>query len=268
MLRLTASLSWNKAPIWGFRPYFYYCQTLAGLLLWSALTRGQVCRLQLLLVLASAVILESESRGTREPYFTVSDWRLPFCRLLRLSGLRWRYSTPPPHRNLHSLYWLLSNELFFIITLHGPNRKHRFRQYPYCFVFTDPLFENGFYCCARVHFRGNLLAEPLPSNKIFRLSGVMLQYEDVLCIVMMHSLIYSYKHLGPACLLNIEGRKVKTDAESSAEMSVTIYQITRRIFICRDRELNSILSHKGVNNYKVIKLSSRIAYILRKPHLK
>jgi hypothetical protein len=31
------------------------------------------------------------------PYFTVSDLRLPFRRLLRLTGSRWRYSTPPPH---------------------------------------------------------------------------------------------------------------------------------------------------------------------------
>jgi hypothetical protein len=41
----------------------------------SSLTRGWVCRLQLLLVLASAVILRSESCGTRA-YFTVSDSRL------------------------------------------------------------------------------------------------------------------------------------------------------------------------------------------------
>jgi hypothetical protein len=31
------------------------------------------------------------------PYFTVSDLRLPFRRLLRLAGSRWRYSTQPPH---------------------------------------------------------------------------------------------------------------------------------------------------------------------------
>jgi hypothetical protein len=31
------------------------------------------------------------------PYFTVSDVRLLFRRLLWLAGLRWRYSTPPPH---------------------------------------------------------------------------------------------------------------------------------------------------------------------------
>jgi hypothetical protein len=36
MLRPTvqsASLSWNKAPIWGLRPDLYYCQTVAGLLI-------------------------------------------------------------------------------------------------------------------------------------------------------------------------------------------------------------------------------------------
>jgi hypothetical protein len=32
------------------------------------------------------------------PYFTVSHLRLPFRRLLRLAGSRWRYSIPPPHR--------------------------------------------------------------------------------------------------------------------------------------------------------------------------
>jgi hypothetical protein len=41
MLRLmvpSASLSWNKAPIWGLRPDLYYCQTVAGLLMWGALS--------------------------------------------------------------------------------------------------------------------------------------------------------------------------------------------------------------------------------------
>jgi hypothetical protein len=57
----SASLSWNKAPIWGLRPDFYYCQTIACLL-----TRGRVCRLQLLLALASAVLFGSDSRGTRD----------------------------------------------------------------------------------------------------------------------------------------------------------------------------------------------------------
>jgi hypothetical protein len=33
----SASLSWNKTPIWGLRRDFYYCMTVAGLLMWGAL---------------------------------------------------------------------------------------------------------------------------------------------------------------------------------------------------------------------------------------
>jgi hypothetical protein len=33
-----ASLSWNKEPILGLRPDFYYCQTIPSLLLWGALS--------------------------------------------------------------------------------------------------------------------------------------------------------------------------------------------------------------------------------------
>jgi hypothetical protein len=60
-------------------------------------TRGRVCRLQLLLVLASAVILGSEFRGIRYHILLSQIRKFPFRRLLRLTGLRWRYSTPPPH---------------------------------------------------------------------------------------------------------------------------------------------------------------------------
>jgi hypothetical protein len=34
----SASLSWNKAPIWCLRPDLYYCLTIAGLLIWGALS--------------------------------------------------------------------------------------------------------------------------------------------------------------------------------------------------------------------------------------
>jgi hypothetical protein len=86
----------------------------------SSLTGGWVCHLQLLPVLASAVILRSESRGTHD-YILLSQIRdspnlegqipvfifysnrvarlyppgtgFPFRGLLRLAGLRWRYWT-------------------------------------------------------------------------------------------------------------------------------------------------------------------------------
>jgi hypothetical protein len=72
----------------------------------SSLTSGWVCHLQLLLAVASTFSLGSMSRGTPE-YILLSQIRdLPFCRLLRLSGLRWRYSTPPPHGKF---IWMVEN---------------------------------------------------------------------------------------------------------------------------------------------------------------
>jgi hypothetical protein len=53
-----------------------------------SLTRGRVCRLQLLLGLASAVILGSESLGTRDHILLSQIWDFPFRCLLRLAGSR------------------------------------------------------------------------------------------------------------------------------------------------------------------------------------
>jgi hypothetical protein len=62
-----------------------------------SLTRGRVCRLQLLLALASAVIFRSESLRTRGHIWLSQIRDFPFRRLLRLAGSRWRYSIRPPH---------------------------------------------------------------------------------------------------------------------------------------------------------------------------
>jgi hypothetical protein len=61
-----------------------------------SLTRERYCRLQLMLALASAVILWSESYGTRGHILLSQIWDFPFRRLPRLVWLRWRYSTPHP----------------------------------------------------------------------------------------------------------------------------------------------------------------------------
>jgi hypothetical protein len=60
-----------------------------------SLTRWRVCRVQLLLlVLASLVIFGSQD------HILLSQTRdFPFRRLLRLAGLRWRYSNPLLQRN-------------------------------------------------------------------------------------------------------------------------------------------------------------------------
>jgi hypothetical protein len=94
----SASLSWNKAPIWGLRPDFYYCQTVAGLLIWDTLSDE---RTRLSFKIAAGPCQRSHSRvrvpWDSWPYFTASGSRLLFRRLVRLAGLQWRYSTPPPH---------------------------------------------------------------------------------------------------------------------------------------------------------------------------
>jgi hypothetical protein len=64
-LRLTTSNFTLQLNICGYSPYVTY-----------PLTRGWVCRLQLLLVLASAVILRFEPRGTHD-HILLSDLRFP-----------------------------------------------------------------------------------------------------------------------------------------------------------------------------------------------
>jgi hypothetical protein len=60
------SSPWREAP-WDSRPVFFWLNACGySTYVTSSLTRGWVCSLQLLLALASAVILRSDSRGTRD----------------------------------------------------------------------------------------------------------------------------------------------------------------------------------------------------------
>jgi hypothetical protein len=75
-----ASLSWKQAaPIWGLRPDRDYCLTVAGLLIWGALSDD---RTGLPFAIATGPRLRSHFRvrvpQDSWPYFTVSDLRLPF----------------------------------------------------------------------------------------------------------------------------------------------------------------------------------------------
>jgi hypothetical protein len=103
--------------------FFQFNTCFHSLYVTSSLTRGWVYSLQLLMALASAVILRSDSRGTSD-HILLSHSRLSqpggpgpciyilqeqggqvippgtgfsLHRLLRLAELWWRYSTPPPH---------------------------------------------------------------------------------------------------------------------------------------------------------------------------
>jgi hypothetical protein len=59
-----------------------------------SLTRGRVSRLRMLLALVSAVTFRSESRRTRDHILLSQTGDFAFRRLLWLTRLRWRYSTP------------------------------------------------------------------------------------------------------------------------------------------------------------------------------
>jgi hypothetical protein len=119
------SLSWNKAPIWRFNQILITVRRLRvswfGAL---SLTRGRVCRLQFLLALVSAVILGSQSLGTRGHMLLSQIRGFSFRCLVRLAGLRWRYSTPPPHGihffySCHGIEVTVSNSFSALLCYHG-----------------------------------------------------------------------------------------------------------------------------------------------------
>jgi hypothetical protein len=75
----STTASWNKATIWGLWPDFYYCQIVAGLLMWGALPDK---RTGLSFTTAAGPHHHSHSLvgvpWDSRPYFTASDSRLPF----------------------------------------------------------------------------------------------------------------------------------------------------------------------------------------------
>jgi hypothetical protein len=168
---------WNSLDTWVYNPYVT-----------SPPTWGWVCRLQLLLVLASEVIFPSEDRETHDQILLSQirdspnmegqvsvytyipreqcclllplDTVFPFRRFPRLTGLRWRYSTPPPH----------GIAFCSLKSLHGSMEIH-----VKWFVFTKMYFNHSL--SSNELFRWecyleNILNETLPSNVLFQLAPV------------------------------------------------------------------------------------------------
>jgi hypothetical protein len=75
----SASFSWNKAPIWGLRSDIYYYQTVAGMLIWGALSNEST---GLSFTIAAGPCQRSRARvrvpWDSQTYFTVSVSGLPF----------------------------------------------------------------------------------------------------------------------------------------------------------------------------------------------
>jgi hypothetical protein len=113
-----------------------------------SLTRGWVCRLQLLLALVSTVIFWSESHRTRGHILLSQIRDFPIRPLLRLAGSWWKYSIPPPHGfevNSHSR--ILSYPLG---TDHTQKTSHMISISPVHWLADFCLaasYKNSSYCC-------------------------------------------------------------------------------------------------------------------------
>jgi hypothetical protein len=130
-------------PTWGPRPDFCYCKTVTGLLMWSALSDERM-------VLSFGLRQGSHSQvrvpWDTQPYFTVSDSKLPFSSPPTTRRVTMEVFDPTSTRDIFC-YCPLT---FLILHLHVPRRKHF--QYFFCSWVRA--------CCG-----GHVMAtEPLPSN--------------------------------------------------------------------------------------------------------
>jgi hypothetical protein len=121
----------------------------------SSLTKGWIYHLQLLLALASAFILGSESRGTRDHILLSQIRDFPLCHLLRLAG-------HGPHRKqgLYCLGNLFTARYLAIDVLYCCNA-------PGCSLVTGPLPGKGkpfAYFWPRIFLRENMFILLFPSN--------------------------------------------------------------------------------------------------------
>jgi hypothetical protein len=83
----SASLSWNKAPIWGLWTHIYYCLKITVLFLWGALSDERT-RLSFVYATGPRQCSSSWVRSPllSRPYLLPQIWDFPFRRLLRLAG--------------------------------------------------------------------------------------------------------------------------------------------------------------------------------------
>jgi hypothetical protein len=152
-----------SSPIWGSWPDISYSLTVTVLFSWGALSDERTgLFLYMLLDLASVVFLGSEFLGARDHILLSQIWDFPFRRLLRLSGSRWRYSTPPPCGCIRSSLYSLGggdpteNTVSIVIT------------------------QQNLDCCLLIRCRGNLITESLSSSeRLFWISGLMTHYEII-----------------------------------------------------------------------------------------
>jgi hypothetical protein len=166
----SASLPWNKAPIWGLRPDLCYRQTVAGLFMWGAASDE---RTGLSFTTAADLRQRSHSRVRVPwhswPYFTVSDSRLPFSSPPTTRRVTVEVFDPACTRVSYGLVTALR-----VITFREPIRDERLQWFQYCVC-----LRYADYACNTVVTKSsaqqrtcirwqcntrNVFSQPLPSN--------------------------------------------------------------------------------------------------------
>jgi hypothetical protein len=167
----SASLSWYKALIRGLRPDFYFrTEYVWQLRSWfrgaPSLTKGRVCLLYVPRSLSRVLV-----PWDLQPYFTVSDLRLPFS------------SPPTTHRVTVEVFDPASTRVNWTLLYNHFARTTQKTAYCWKGVFTAPLHSNGSYSivacvlvAAEIYLPSRCLAMNAYLTSLFRLSGVMSQY--------------------------------------------------------------------------------------------
>jgi hypothetical protein len=178
----SASLSWNKGPIWGLGPDFYYCLTVACLLMWGPLSDE---RTGVSLTIAAGPRQRSHSQvrvaWDSWLYFTVSDSRPPSSSPRTARRATVEVFDPASTRDE------LSNPLRVPLLQLGANRTETTTSNSSytsacLFVVMDTCFSESLSSIALFRAyplprqRLLILFQPLSSNGLLRISGVMLQY--------------------------------------------------------------------------------------------
>jgi hypothetical protein len=172
----SSSLSWNKAPIWGLRPEFYYCQTVVGLLMWGALPDE---RTGLSFTIVAGPRQRSHSR-VRVPwdsrfYFTLSDSRLPIL-------------SPPTTRRA-------TVEVFDPASTRDRPRTFRYTSYiPSARIVRKHCLQRFFYCCASIRSCDTFLF-----SRYHATDNIMSQYTHAYCV---RSFEHSYGKQLKVCPIN------------------------------------------------------------------
>jgi hypothetical protein len=157
-----------SSPIWGQRADFCYTQIVACFMKWGALFDK---RTDLPIIIIAADPRQCSHFRARVPrthdHTSLSHIQdspnlegqggpvIPpgtgvfFRSLLRLVGLRWKYSNPPPQRicSRRALFCMCSNspglDSFCYIGCYGSYRKQRFQYFKHCWYVCEPLPSDG-----------------------------------------------------------------------------------------------------------------------------